>query len=206
MCHGGFKGQSLSPTKGILTRDHPLFNGDESNSRVIIRFSPATLVARDGPAPFKAWQVQMDGVAPNRVNALFHASSRNWVKIQMPSFNAVLPNGAHAADYYFLKILITGVINIHDDGKCHGHLTIVQASSSYCHGRAFDRGSRRRPLEDHSRRLFLEALSFVEHQFARSRGLRRLLGHSRWMMPERYSIRTSLPRGNSPWAVACLLI
>ncbi|TGO39226.1 hypothetical protein BHYA_0058g00380 [Botrytis hyacinthi] len=40
-------------TKGKLTRDHPIFNGDEHNSRIIVITSVVIMRSRRGPSPLK---------------------------------------------------------------------------------------------------------------------------------------------------------
>ncbi|KAF7950918.1 uncharacterized protein EAE97_002470 [Botrytis byssoidea] len=48
---------SAKPTKGKLTRDHPIFNGDEENSRVVVITSVVTMLSRHGPTALKNYRM-----------------------------------------------------------------------------------------------------------------------------------------------------
>ncbi|THV47307.1 hypothetical protein BGAL_0320g00070 [Botrytis galanthina] len=82
-------------TKGKLTRDHPIFNGDEQNSRTIIITSVVAMRARHGPTALKNYRMHNLKYTRQDAHELITASDSNWAYSLEGLFDHVTVDEAH---------------------------------------------------------------------------------------------------------------
>ena len=110
--YGGKRSARESATPGMrqldtLTKDHPLFDGRESNAKAIILTAYATLAERNGPEAQKAWRMKTRGYTKYQADKAEEELDLTWPGSLRGCFRIMVGDEAHAIKVNSTKAAVT---------------------------------------------------------------------------------------------------
>ncbi|KAF7928188.1 hypothetical protein EAE99_004946 [Botrytis elliptica] len=132
-------------TKGKLTRNHPIFNGDEENSRVIVITSVVTMRSRHGPTALKNYRMHHLGYTRQEADDEINVSDPDWKYNLAGLFDHIAVDEAHilknsdtmahrTISWLEAKftIMATATVLSNRLEDFHGYMSLIETGEAHC--------------------------------------------------------------------------